>query len=88
LSVPRAVAYSQELVVYNPATLVSVAAATAYSQELVVYDTLKLSPTGVAYSYDNIATAGNPTSLKVWNGTAWVAQPRYMWNGSAWVQVS
>lgn len=87
-SSPRAAVYSEELVVYDPANLVSVAGATAYSTELVTYSKPLNSARGVSYSYDNIATAGDPTTLKVWNGTTWVAQPRYTWDGTQWVQIS
>lgn len=37
---------------------------------------------------DDVIPQGNPTKLKVWDGSAWVAQPYYVWDGSGWKQIS
>lgn len=68
--------------------------AYTYGYEFATLDQALVSGAAVAdgyvYGYENVAasTAPDPTALKVWDGTQWVAKPRYVWNGTAWVQVT
>lgn len=93
-SVSDGYVYGYEHVNLALTDLAAVGDGYTYAYELAVMDSTIISgatsPDGYVYGYENVASSAspNPTALKVWDGTQWVAKPRYVWNGTAWVQVN